>query len=128
MDYTKMTPQEMLAEFARMQEAVAAAKAAQAKAEAEAEAAKRAASGEFALSIGSQGGIVIRGITGRYPITLYREQVERIPTDFVERVRAFAVDNAVRLKGKTEDVEAYWTRIGLTDQEIHDRRTARDKK
>lgn len=50
------------------------------------------------FKVGDKGGVSVYGL-GRFPVTLYREQFERL-LDAAPQIRAFIADNAAKLKVK----------------------------
>ena len=65
---------------------------------AELRAAKLGMAGKITLKVGEKGGVSAYGL-GRFPVTLYREQWERLFGE-VERIKAFIAANADSLKSK----------------------------
>ena len=54
----------------------------------------------LSIKVSEKGGLSIYGL-GRFPVTLYRSQAERLFTpEMVERVNQFIQDNAAKLKVK----------------------------
>jgi len=54
--------------------------------------------GQLRLKISEKGGLSVYGL-GRFPVTLYKEQWERL-LDMAEDIRAFIADHAAELKTK----------------------------
>jgi hypothetical protein len=80
-----MTPEEMQAELERLK--------------AENEALKKpAARGTISFKVSEKGAVSVYGL-GRFPVTLYKEQWEKL-LDRGEEIRKFMVDNASKLKLK----------------------------
>ena len=69
-----------------------------ARLKAENEALKRASGSTITLKIGAKGGISAYGL-GRFPVTLYKDQWERLLAEG-DRIKAFIEDNAANLKVK----------------------------
>ena len=70
-----------------------------ARAKAEIERLKRTASRGMSLKVSEKGGVSVYGL-GRFPVTLYKEQWEKL-LDMVEELRAFIRENAAALKTKS---------------------------
>lgn len=80
-----MTPEEMQAELERLK--------------AENEALKKpAARGTISYKVSEKGAVSVYGL-GRFPVTLYREQWEKL-LDRGDEIRKFMADNASKLKLK----------------------------
>ena len=80
-----MTPEEMQAEMDRLK--------------AENEALKKpAARGTISFKVSEKGAVSVYGL-GRFPVTLYKEQWEKL-LDRNEEIRTFMADNASKLKLK----------------------------
>jgi hypothetical protein len=80
-----MTPEEMQAELERLK--------------AENEALKKpAARGTISFKVSEKGAVSVYGL-GRFPVTLYKEQWEKL-LDRGDEIRKFMVDNASKLKLK----------------------------
>jgi hypothetical protein len=80
-----MTPEEMQAELERLK--------------AENEALKKpAARGTISFKVSEKGAVSVYGL-GRFPVTLYKEQWEKL-LDRNEEIRKFMADNASKLKLK----------------------------
>jgi hypothetical protein len=60
---------------------------------------KRAASRGINLRVSEKGGVSVYGL-GRFPVTLYKEQWEKL-LDVADEIRAFIRDNAASLKTKS---------------------------
>ena len=69
------------------------------RAKAEIERLKRAASRGINLRVSEKGGVSVYGL-GRFPVTLYKEQWEKL-LDVADEIRAFIRDNAASLKTKS---------------------------
>jgi hypothetical protein len=65
---------------------------------AENEALKRPASGQMSLKVSEKGGLSVYGL-GRFPVTLYREQWEKLLA-MADQIRQFIHDNTDLLKKK----------------------------
>ena len=65
---------------------------------AENEALKRPASGQMSLKVSEKGGLSVYGL-GRFPVTLYREQWEKLLA-MADQIRQFIHDNTHLLKKK----------------------------
>jgi hypothetical protein len=65
---------------------------------AENEALKRPARGQLSLKVSEKGGLSVYGL-GKFPVTLYREQWERL-LGMAEEIRKFILDNDASLKKK----------------------------
>ena len=65
---------------------------------AENEALKRPASGQMSLKVSEKGGLSVYGL-GRFPVTLYREQWEKLLA-MADEIRQFIHDNTDLLKKK----------------------------
>jgi hypothetical protein len=65
---------------------------------AENESLKRPARGQISLRVSEKGGLSVYGL-GRFPVTLYREQWEKL-LDVGDQIRAFIHDNDQALKKK----------------------------
>ena len=65
---------------------------------AENEALKKPARGHVYLKVSEKGGLSVYGM-GRFPITLYREQWEKL-LSMADEIRAFILENTDRLKKK----------------------------
>jgi len=59
----------------------------------------RRAAGEITLRVSEKGGVSVYGL-GRFPVTLYQEQWEKLLAR-TDEIRAFIADNRDRLKKKT---------------------------
>jgi len=59
----------------------------------------RRAAGEVTMRVSEKGGVSIYGL-GRFPVTLYQEQWEKLLAH-AEDIRAFIAENRDRLKKKT---------------------------
>lgn len=70
------------------------------KLRAENEALKRGASRGLTLKVSAKGGVSVYGL-GRFPVTLYREQWEKL-LDMSEDIRTFIGANAEQLKTKNQ--------------------------
>ena len=80
-----MTPEQMQAELERLK--------------AENEALKKpAARGTISFKVSEKGAVSVYGL-GRFPVTLYKEQWEKL-LDRNDEIRTFMVDNAAKLKLK----------------------------
>jgi hypothetical protein len=55
--------------------------------------------GEISLRVSEKGGVSVYGL-GRFPVTLYQEQWEKLLAH-TEEIRAFIAENRDRLKKKT---------------------------
>jgi len=85
-DLTSMTQEQLVAEVARLQ----------------AENARLNTPRALTLKVSEKGAISIYGL-GRFPVTLYRGQAERVfNADFCGKVQAFIAANASALKSKGE--------------------------
>jgi len=60
---------------------------------------KRTASRGITCQVSEKGGVSVYGL-GRFPVTLYQEQWEKL-LDMVEELRAFIRENAAGLKKKS---------------------------
>ena len=58
-------------------------------------------SGELQFKVGEKGGVSVYGL-GRFPVTLYYEQWQRL-LDASEGLRSFLEENKSKLKLKTKD-------------------------
>lgn len=58
----------------------------------------RRPAGEISLRVSEKGGVSVYGL-GRFPVTLYQEQWEKL-LRHVEEIRAFIVENREHLKRK----------------------------
>jgi hypothetical protein len=56
------------------------------------------------MKVSEKGGVSVYGL-GRFPVTLYRDQWERL-AEQVPAIQAFIVEHAAELKGKGEAVTA----------------------
>ena len=65
---------------------------------AENEALKKPARGQMSLKVSEKGGLSVYGL-GRFPVTLYREQWEKL-LGLADEIRAFIKDNDAALKKK----------------------------
>lgn len=65
---------------------------------AENEALKRRPAGGGSLRVSEKGGVSVYGL-GRFPVTLYKEQWQRL-LDMADEIRAFIQANEARLKTK----------------------------
>lgn len=83
----------MAVDFKAMQ-----AELAKLKAENEALKAKQAARNKLTLKLSEKGGVSLYGL-GRFPVTLYGSQWERL-LGFVDEIRAFLQENADKLATK----------------------------
>jgi len=83
---TMPTEEEMQAEIERLR--------------AENEALKRPARGQMSLKVSEKGALSVYGL-GRFPVTLYREQWEKLLA-MADQIRQFIHDNAHLLKSKGE--------------------------
>jgi hypothetical protein len=63
------------------------------------EALKAASTGTLSLKVSSKGGVSAYGL-GRWPVTLYKEQWEKL-LNAVDQIRAFIVAHDAELKTKT---------------------------
>jgi hypothetical protein len=70
-----------------------------ARAKAEIERLKRTASRGMSLKVSEKGGVSVYGL-GRFPVTLYKEQWEKL-LDMADELRAFIRENAGSLKTKS---------------------------
>jgi len=61
---------------------------------------KAATERKFSLKVSDKGGVSVYGL-GRFPVTLYQEQWEKL-LDNADDIREFIVDNKSRLKVKGE--------------------------
>jgi hypothetical protein len=68
------------------------------KLRAENEALKRPARGQMSLKVSEKGGLSVYGL-GRFPVTLYREQWEKL-LGMADDIRKFIQDNDASLKKK----------------------------
>jgi hypothetical protein len=68
------------------------------KLRAENEALKRPARGQMSLKVSEKGGLSVYGL-GRFPVTLYREQWEKL-LGMADDIRKFIRDNDASLKKK----------------------------
>ena len=68
------------------------------KLRAENEALKRPARGQMSLKVSEKGGLSVYGL-GRFPVTLYREQWEKL-LGMADEIRKFIQDNDATLKKK----------------------------
>jgi hypothetical protein len=68
------------------------------KLRAENEALKKPARGQMSLRVSEKGALSVYGL-GRFPVTLYREQWEKL-LGMTEQIRQFIADNDSRLKRK----------------------------
>jgi hypothetical protein len=59
----------------------------------------RRAAGEITLRVSEKGGVSVYGL-GRFPVTLYQEQWEKLLAH-ADEIRGFITDNRDRLKRKT---------------------------
>ena len=59
----------------------------------------RRGAGELSLRVSEKGGVSVYGL-GRFPVTLYQEQWEKL-LQHTDDIRAFIADNRDRLKKKT---------------------------
>lgn len=59
----------------------------------------RRAAGEITLRVSEKGGVSVYGL-GRFPVTLYQEQWEKLLAR-TDEIRTFIADNRDRLKKKT---------------------------
>lgn len=90
---------------------------------------KRLAASGVSLMVGQSGMLRISGIGGRYGMNIYIEDADKLfAQEFVLRVRGFIEENRDDFKTRDETLREYWTRIGLTEQEISDREKARAKR
>ena len=60
---------------------------------------RRTASRGMSIKVSEKGGVSVYGL-GRFPVTLYQEQWEKL-LDMVEELRAFIRENAAALKKKS---------------------------
>jgi hypothetical protein len=60
---------------------------------------RRTASRGVTLKVSEKGGVSVYGL-GRFPVTLYKEQWEKL-LDMADELRAFIRDNAASLKTKS---------------------------
>ena len=60
---------------------------------------RRTASRGMSIKVSEKGGVSVYGL-GRFPVTLYKEQWEKL-LDMVEELRAFIRENAAGLKKKS---------------------------
>ncbi len=81
-EQSKMADNDMQAELARLKAENAALKA--------------RASGPLTLKVSQKGAVSVYGM-GRFPVTLYKEQWERL-LDMADDIRAFIEQNAAKLK------------------------------
>jgi hypothetical protein len=58
----------------------------------------RRSTGEITLRVSEKGGVSVYGL-GRFPVTLYQEQWEKLLAH-VEQIRAFIAENREKLKRK----------------------------
>jgi len=70
------------------------------KLRAENERLKKPARGQMSLKVSEKGGLSVYGL-GRFPVTLYREQWEKL-LDMADEIRAFIQDNDGALKKKEQ--------------------------
>ena len=70
------------------------------KLRAENEALKRPARGQMSLKVSEKGGLSVYGL-GRFPVTLYREQWEKL-LGMADDIRQFIQDNDAALKKKDQ--------------------------
>jgi hypothetical protein len=63
------------------------------------EAIKAANMRKLTLKVSEKGGVSVYGINSRFPITLYRNQWERL-LDSTPAIKQFLIDNASQLKEK----------------------------
>jgi hypothetical protein len=56
------------------------------------------------MKVSEKGGVSIYGL-GRFPVTLYKEQWEKL-LDMADDIRAFMLENAGKLKIKGDEVKA----------------------
>jgi hypothetical protein len=106
-----MTPEQVLALIAKMERETAEAKQA-------AENAKKAADAPIRFRVADAGGISCLGLQG-WPITLYREQWERLTSaDSIKALQTAFREAGESLKKRSESHIDYWKRIGKTDAEI----------
>ena len=68
------------------------------KLRAENEALKKPARGQMSLRVSEKGALSVYGL-GRFPVTLYREQWEKL-LGMTDQIRQFIADNDSRLKRK----------------------------
>jgi hypothetical protein len=68
------------------------------KLRAENEALKKPARGQMSLRVSEKGALSVYGL-GRFPVTLYREQWEKL-LGLTDQIRQFIVENDSRLKRK----------------------------
>ncbi len=79
-----MTPEQMKEELERLRT--------------ENEALKRRSEKGFSLKVSQKGGVSVYGL-GRFPVTLYKEQWEKL-LDMADDIRAFIQENEPQLKTK----------------------------
>ena len=79
-----MTPEEMKKELERLQ--------------AENETLKKRSEKELSLKVSQKGGVSVYGL-GRFPVTLYKEQWEKL-LEMTDDIRAFIQENKAQLKTK----------------------------
>ena len=106
-----MTPEQILAFVAKMERETADAKAS-------AEAARKAADAPIRFRVADGGGVSCLGLQG-FPLTLYREQWERLTSaDSIKALQTTFREAGDKLKTRGESHADYWKRIGKTDAEI----------
>jgi hypothetical protein len=69
------------------------------RAKAEIERLRRTANRGMSIKVSEKGGVSVYGL-GRFPVTLYKEQWEKL-LDMADELRAFIRENAASLKTKT---------------------------
>ena len=69
------------------------------RAKAEIDRLRRTANRGMSIKVSEKGGVSVYGL-GRFPVTLYKEQWEKL-LDMVEELRAFIRENAAALKKKS---------------------------
>lgn len=74
---------------------------------AELRAAKLGMAGKLTIKVGEKGGVSVYGL-GRFPVTLYREQWERLFAS-IDTIKAFIGANADKLKAKGDADKATGT-------------------
>lgn len=90
----EMTIAEMQAQIAKLQADNAALKAAR-------------PGGKIHLKVSEKGAVSIYGLSARFPVTLYKSQIDRLFSDEqVAAVRQFVKDNEAKLATKPAKVEA----------------------
>ena len=59
---------------------------------------QKSKAGQFSMKVSEKGGLSVYGL-GRFPVTLYQEQWQKL-LDHTDEIRAFMKDNAANLKKK----------------------------